>query len=93
MKNDKHPADTESSLALEAPRIERVERFRMRKVKTIEDLLERLGYEGHACQPDGPQTAKAARGRRSLRLGRIWAWRAASGKRSSTSNPRGLAWH
>lgn len=88
----KHVLDREpeSSLNLEANRIDRVERFRLRKVITVEDLFKELGYDPAPLsatprpkakpRPEGPF------------LGRSWGFRAATGCRATRATRRSLRW-
>lgn len=92
MKNETQTPESshggaDSSLSLERRRIERVERFRVRKVRTVEDLLEQLGYD----LPDRVRTGTAGRGRRR-RYGRAWAWRIGTGRGADRACRRGLSW-
>ena len=73
----KHVLDQEpeSSLHLEAHRIDRVERFRLRKVITVEDLFKELGYD--AMPLKATPAPKAKERREGPSLGRSWGFRAA----------------
>ena len=92
MKDILEYAEPESSLDLEAQRIERVERFRLRKVITVEDLLEALGYtEGGSLEPRRETVAEPPPCP-SRSLGRSWGFRAATGRRSPRGPGRILGW-
>ena len=88
----KHVLDQEpeSSLHLESHRIDRVERFRLRKVITVEDLFKELGYDPAPLSPiPAPKAKKCQEG---PILGRSWGFRAFTGRRATRSTRRSLRW-
>lgn len=85
-------AEPESSLDLERHRIDRVERFRLRKVITVEDLLEALGYTGAGSTEPQRDTAADPAPSRRRPLGRTWGFRAATGRRCPRGPGRILHW-
>jgi hypothetical protein len=75
---------------LESHRIDRVERFRLRKVITVEDLFKELGYD--ATPLTAAPAPKAKERRKAPNLGRSWGFRAATGRRATRSTRRCLRW-
>ena len=82
--------EPESSLHLESHRIDRVERFRLRKVITVEDLFKELGYD--PLPPPAPAVPRTKKRQESPILGRSWGFRAATGRRATRATRRSLRW-